>query len=281
MRTSILHALIPATIAASSLLVGCSDNSSGSSASPAGAGGSTAGNSAAGGATATGGSLGSGGNGASAGGAAPTGPGAKLKCESSGKDAWDTYGVAAFVAVNEEIFAEVGAEMTKNGTANLGDSFTKIGSGNPIATADPAPVFKGNLAAFLVFAYGGPTSIMYTDGKTYVGPQDMAAAHAGLNITSSQYDYFVTNIIVPSLIAKGVKHGAGGAADPDDVGSCFAPIVVDTAFKATIVNNGTGTGAGAALKCKSSGKNAWDTFGVGAFVKVNESMLAGVVAFKL
>ncbi len=164
-----------------------------------------------------------------------TGPAAKLKCDSSGKNAFDTYGVNAFVAVNEAIFAGVTAELTANSTTNLGDSFGKIGTGKPPSTADNATTFTGKLAAFLVFVYGGPTSITYTDNKMYNGVQDMKTAHAGLAITSAQYDYFVTNVVVPALLAKGVKHGTGGAASPDDVTSCFAPPLLDASFKATIV----------------------------------------------
>lgn len=156
-----------------------------------------------------------------------TGPGAALKCASSGKNAFDTFGAAAFVAVNESIFTIVGTESAANGTANLGDSFTKIGTGVPPSTADDVPTFKGKLAAFLVFAYGGPASITYTDGKTYTGPQDMVAAHRGLNITSDQYDYFIGNVVVPALTSNGVTSA--------DVSSCFAPIVTNAAFKASIV----------------------------------------------
>ncbi len=155
------------------------------------------------------------------------GPGAALKCTSSGKNAWDTFGVAAFVKVNESVFTNVTAEITANSTTNLGDSLTKVGSGNPPSTTHDLATFKGNLAAFLVFAYGGPTSITYTDGKTYFGKQDMAAAHAGLGITSAQYDYFLGNIIVPALTTNGVT--------TDDVSSCFAPILTNADFKASIV----------------------------------------------
>ncbi len=155
------------------------------------------------------------------------GPGAALKCTSSGKDAFDTYGTTAFVAVNEAIFSNVTTEITTNGTTNLGDAFTKIGTGTPPSTADDAPTFKGTLAAFLVYAYGGPTSITYTDNKTYSGLQDMPSAHAGLGITSDQYDYFISNVVVPSLTGSGVS--------TDDVSSCFAPIVTDATFKASIV----------------------------------------------
>ena len=68
---------------------------------------------------------------------------------------------------------------------------------------------------------------MYTDGKTYQGVQDMKAAHTGLGITSAQYDYFVANVIVPALTANGVSMA--------DVTSCFAPVVTDASFKASIV----------------------------------------------
>lgn len=166
--------------------------------------------------------------------AAP-GPGASLKCESSGKNAFATYGAAGFVAVNKAIVANVGAEIMANGTTNLGTSFTKIGSGNPPSTTDDAATFEGKLAAFLVYAYGGPESITYTDGKTYSGVQDMVAAHTGLAITNDQYLYFVSNIVVPALVDSGVKAGQGDGAD--DVGSCFAPIVTSPAFIASIVGH--------------------------------------------
>lgn len=156
------------------------------------------------------------------------GPGAALKC-SSGKDAFDTYGTDAFVAVNEAIVANVMSELGTNSTDNLGDSFTKIGSGDPPSTADDAATFKGKLAAFLVYAYGGPTSITYTDGKKYTGPQDMVAAHKGLAITDDQYDYFVTMVVVPALTSNGVS--------TDDVTACFAPVLTDAKFKASIVGH--------------------------------------------
>jgi hypothetical protein len=147
-----------------------------------------------------------------------TGSGAGLKCTSSGKNAFSTYGAEAFVAVNKAIFAEVTADLTANGPANLGNSFAGV---RDFAT------FEGRLAAFLVFVYGGPTSITYTDGKRYDGVQDMQQAHAGLGITSAQYDYFVANVIVPALTKSGVPM--------DDVSSCFAPVVLDAGVKASIV----------------------------------------------
>ena len=158
-----------------------------------------------------------------------TGPAAKLLCTSSGKNAWDTYGVAAFVAVNESIFTNVNTEVTANSTTNLGDSFTKVGSGTPAATSDNLAQFKGSLAAFLVYVYGGPTSITYTDNAMYSGEQNMVTAHTGLNITSAQYDYFVSNIIVPALTSNGVPM--------DDVSSCFAPPITSADFKASIVGH--------------------------------------------
>jgi hypothetical protein len=159
------------------------------------------------------------------------GPGAALQC-SSGKNAFDTYGTTAFVAVNEAIVTNVFADLMANGTTKLGASFGKIGSGIPASTADDAPTFKGKLAAFLVFAYGGPTSITYTDGKTYQGQQDMTSAHTGLAVTSDQYDYFITSIVVPALTTNGVTTA--------DLSSCFAPILTGTtgaAFKASIVGH--------------------------------------------
>ncbi|MEO6601915.1 MAG: hypothetical protein ABIQ16_18700 [Polyangiaceae bacterium] len=160
---------------------------------------------------------------------AALGPGAALKCTSSGMNAWDTYGVDGFVAVNKAIVANVVSELTANGSDNLGDSFSKIGSGMPASTSDDMATFEGKLAAFLVYAYGGPTSIKYTDGKMYSGLQDMGTAHIGLAITSDQYDYFVSNQIVPALTSSGVTG--------DDVSKCFAPIVTDKAFKASIVGH--------------------------------------------
>jgi len=156
-----------------------------------------------------------------------TGPAASLICMSSGKNAFDTYGTTAFVAVNKAIFANVGAEVTAHMSTNVGDSFTKIGTGQPAATSDNAAQFEGALGAFLVYVYGGPDSITYTDGQVYSGMQDMATAHTGLGITSAQYDYFVTSIVVPALTTSGVPM--------DDVSSCFAPPITSAAFKATIV----------------------------------------------
>ena len=198
-----------------------------------------------------------------------TGPAATLACKSTGQNAFATYGAAAFVAVNEQIITNVNAELGANGTKNLGASFNLIGTADPTATTDDGATFKGKLAAFLVYVYGGPTSVMYTDGKTYQGSQDMVAAHAGLNISSAQYDYFLTSVVVPALTAKGVT--------ADDVSSCFAPPLVAAAFKAQIVQSAPGPAS--TLKCSSNGtKNAFDTYGAAAFVAVNESIFTNVNA---
>jgi hypothetical protein len=153
----------------------------------------------------------------------PKGPGASLRCASSGKNAFDTYGSINFVAVNKKVFELVGAELQAHATTNLGDSFNKIGQDG----RDDGPTFEGRLAAFLVFVYGGPDHITYTDGIDYDGVQDMADEHAGLAITSAQYDYFIANIVVPALTESGVPM--------DDVTSCFAGPVTDASFKASIV----------------------------------------------
>jgi len=155
------------------------------------------------------------------------GPAAELACTSSGQNAFTTYKAAGFVAVNQAIFANVTAELNAHGAANLGSAFTLIGSGHPASTSDNLATFEGNLAAFLVYVYGGPTSITYTDGVTYQGPQSMSEAHAGLAITSAQYDYFVSNIVVPALTSSGVSSA--------DVSSCFAPPITAAAFKASVV----------------------------------------------
>jgi hypothetical protein len=199
------------------------------------------------------------------------GPGAKLLCTSSGKNAWETYGAAGFVAVNKAIFANVVAGGADAGAGDagggFGPSFGAVGSGTVAALDDPLATFEGKLAAFLVYAYGGPNSIQYTDGKTYSGLQDMVAAHKGLDITPSQYSYFIANAVVPALTSSGVK--------TEDVSSCFAPLVLSTTFMQQIVGNGAS--AGSDLRC-TSGKNAFDTYGAAAFVKVNESIFAAVAS---
>lgn len=125
------------------------------------------------------------------------------------KDMYQKYGEAAFVKVNDAIIAKaVAAPVSK-----LGNSFKKLAK-KKTATAR----VKKDLAAFLVKVYGGP--------DTYQGA-DMATAHAGLKITSDQYDWFVGNVVVPALKENGVSD--------DDITNCFAPPVTDPNFKASIV----------------------------------------------
>jgi hypothetical protein len=121
------------------------------------------------------------------------------------------YGETAFLAVRDSIVARALAAPTDQ----LGDSFQAFAGS---ATEDQIALFQNHLAAFLVMVYGGPND--------YSG-RDMAAAHAGLGITSDQYDYFIAEVVVPSLSENGVPM--------DDISNCFAPPVTDAAFKASIV----------------------------------------------
>jgi hypothetical protein len=129
-------------------------------------------------------------------------PGALLRCESSGKNAYDTYGDSTFSKIVQSI----------------ADDFK-----------DEPAAFRGNLAAFLVWAYGGPDSTAYVDGKTY------QAIYKNAGLTSAQYELFASHLI-PAVISSGVKHGPGGGGrkNADDVKSCFAPPLLDPAFKASI-----------------------------------------------
>lgn len=91
----------------------------------------------------------------------------------------------------------------------------------PLVDEGPQAVmdFKTSLGNFIAVAYGCAAP------ATYTGP-DMMTAHTGLDITSQEYDDFVT------LIA-GVLHDDGV---PDAyIASCFAPALTDATFKATIV----------------------------------------------
>ena len=60
---------------------------------------------------------------------APPGAGAALACRSTGKNAYLTYGATAFAKVNDSIFERVSSELATHGSLNLGDSFTKVGTG--------------------------------------------------------------------------------------------------------------------------------------------------------
>jgi hypothetical protein len=168
-----------------------------------------------------------------------TAAGASLVCASttSGtpKNAYQTYGLPAFAAVTNTIISNVGAELGANGTTNLGTSFGTSGSGTLVANQSNLTTFTGNLQAFLVYQYGGPSFInrnVAASGDpavpiTFRGPQSMLAAHTGFNITSAQYTFFVTQMVVPALTSNGVPSG--------DVSSCFAPPLLDPTFISSIV----------------------------------------------
>ena len=84
----------------------------------------------------------------------------------------------------------------------------------PTAVAD----FKISLANFISDAY------LCTSGA-YTGPS-MEKAHAGMGITQTQYDDFIT-LIAGQLAKNGVTK--------DDIEYCFAPPLTAKAFSSTIV----------------------------------------------
>jgi len=157
--------------------------------------------------------------------------------------------------VRDAIIANTAAELA-NKEPGFGHSFDAV-------AADPAKLkaLEANLGDFLVFVYGGPNN--------YKG-KSMKDSHASLAITQAQYDFFLTNQVVKALKDKGVPD--------DDVATCFAPPLVDPAFVADIVTvKAEAKGPGAGLKCDSSGKNAFDTYGA-AFVKVRDAIIANTAA---
>ncbi|MCU0686412.1 MAG: hypothetical protein MUF34_29895 [Polyangiaceae bacterium] len=200
----------------------------GAGAGGAGAGGAGAGGAGAGGAGA--GGAGAGGAGAGGAGGAPPGPGAALKCTSdTTKNAFQLYG-AAFGAFNQKLIDTSVTSLDNTGAKGvaefdgksytIGESFGIVGTPN----GQSEESLTTNLGAFLTYVYGGPFN--------YQG-RSMEAAHNGLNITSDQYDQFV-GMIVDILVSPTAN---GGFNVPEaDVNSCFAPPLVDAAFKASIVN---------------------------------------------
>jgi hypothetical protein len=130
---------------------------------------------------------------------------------SCSSEMFDKYGVDAFLAVNDRIIELSVAAPT----SMVGPTFQQLAA----QPAERVEEFRANLANFLVFVYGGPNN--------YDGPS-MEAAHNGLNITSEQYDFFVTDVIVPALADSGVPE--------EDITDCFAPPVLDENFKNSIVN---------------------------------------------
>lgn len=152
------------------------------------------------------------------------------KC-ASGSNAFDTYGGSAFLTVNTKIINNTLAEFGSGGSgaANLGSAFEHLGdAAQGSAYADNATTFTGKLAAFLVFAYGGPETTT-VGGVSYSGNQDMVAAHTAMHITDAQLTYFITNDVVPALTASGVTSA--------DVSACFAPVITSASFKASIVGH--------------------------------------------
>jgi len=141
-------------------------------------------------------------------GAAGTPDAAAASCSS---EMFGQYGVDAFLLVNDSIIdLSVAAP-----TSAVGTSFQDLAAQGSKRVEE----FRANLAAFLVSVYGGPNN--------YGGPT-MEAAHEGLAITSEQYDYFIASVVVPALSENGVAQA--------DIENCFAPPVVDTAFKNSIIN---------------------------------------------
>jgi hemoglobin len=125
-------------------------------------------------------------------------------------DMFGKYGQAGFEAVNTKILENITTVSSMN-PSPIGDSFKGL------SQADVDRI-EANLLDLLIFVYGGPNN--------YTG-ESMEVAHEGLDITSEQYDAFVGMVVVPALADVGVE-----AADISD---CFAPPVVDPAFKGSMV----------------------------------------------
>jgi Bacterial-like globin len=130
--------------------------------------------------------------------------------ETCSSQMFDKYGRDAFVAVNQKVLENIDL-VGKMNPSPIGDSFKGL---TPTGIAR----VEANLLDFLIKVYGGPDN--------YKG-ESMEESHEGLNITSEQYDAFVGMIVVPSLQAVGVP--------ADDITNCFAPPMVDPAFKASMV----------------------------------------------
>jgi hemoglobin len=151
-------------------------------------------------------SDGDGGTTSAEGGATATKEPPKKDCH---KDMFGKYKQEGFAKVVDSIIAKsVAAPEDK-----IGKSFKKVAKDKKAAEK-----LKTNLLAFLVKVYGGEDK--------YKG-KDMPAAHKGMKITSDQYDYFVKEIVVPSLKENGVSE--------EDITGCFAPPITDEAFKSSIV----------------------------------------------
>ena len=194
--------LIALVLSATALVAGCEEENTGDTTSSSSASSGSGSTSSSSGGEAGGGGAGGGGGGGGAG-------GASAACS---QDMFNKYKAAGFTAVNDLIIAKTVA-LSAMSPSPIGDTFKPI-----IADMTKTATFKTNLAAFLIQAYGGP--------KDYKG-KDMVTAHTGLKITQDQYDKFITLAVVPALTEAGV--------DPKDISDCFAPVVTDPAFVATIV----------------------------------------------
>ena len=100
-----------------------------------------------------------------------------------------TYGQATFFAISRSIFVN----LATNNTFSI-------------------PTDEGNFAAFLVYFFGGPMQILYTNGVEYDLTESLPQT---FQLTDYQYEYLVSGIIVPALLSNGVSHS--------DVESCFVP----------------------------------------------------------
>lgn len=121
------------------------------------------------------------------------------------------YGDTGFQAVN----GEIGKLALSAPTDKLGVTFqTKIAQ----ATPERQKEFIGHLLSFLEAAYGSTTP--------YTGPT-MVDSHKDLAITRAQYEYFISDVVVPALKTSGVSES--------DITNCFAPAVTSTDFVKTVV----------------------------------------------
>ena len=122
------------------------------------------------------------------------------------------YGADGF----NQVLNNIGALATsKSLVPQLGDTFQTL-----IVAASQArqTQFNTNLSDFIIQVYGGP--------QQYTGPT-IVLAHASLQITSAQFDAFISDVVVPALTQAGVTSS--------DITDCFAPPLTDPNFKGQVV----------------------------------------------
>lgn len=209
-RTRLLVGSVATLIVAAAIGCGSSDDSSGDT--PAGSAGSSA-------AGAGGSSAGSGGTGGASAGSAGTGGAtcagvAVGKGKTCSEEMFCKYGPDAFGKVRDSIITKATASGMEK---DLGDSFVKL----LMSPSAKVEAFKTNLGVFLIAAYGGDKATYKYTGS------DMKTAHAGLGITTAQYNAFIMKVVVPALADNGVAM--------DDINNCFAPVVTDAALVSQIV----------------------------------------------